>query len=210
MHPLHEALVAAAHGEFPPVDGCVEVHPPGPDGVHVVAEFTGHAYVLTHRRSDDLLALGVDGFGGVARPDVIRWLAGPSGTIGSHDVVLVATGRRRVGTTGGLPEVLDLDEHPRVLRARRHRRDVRVHGDERGFVTIGNGLVDRLEVSVELLGAPAGDRAGRQLIAAGLALIDAGTLVWAQVAPGNAASLRAFLHCGFRPIGAETLIAPSR
>jgi hypothetical protein len=28
------------------------------------------------------------------------------------------------------------------------------------------------------------------------------------VSPGNAASLRAFLRCGFTPIGAEVLIEP--
>ena len=32
--------------------------------------------------------------------------------------------------------------------------------------------------------------------------------MWAQVAPGNAASLRAFLRRGFVPIGAEVLIHP--
>jgi RimJ/RimL family protein N-acetyltransferase len=80
-------------------------------------------------------------------------------------------------------------------------------GDEAGFVTLGRGLVGRMEISVELL-APAahGGGAGRRLIRAGLALVPAGSLVWGQVAPGNAASLRAFLSCGFVPIGAETLI----
>jgi L-amino acid N-acyltransferase YncA len=30
--------------------------------------------------------------------------------------------------------------------------------------------------------------------------------VWAQIAPGNAASVRAFLAAGFRPVGAEALL----
>jgi RimJ/RimL family protein N-acetyltransferase len=33
--------------------------------------------------------------------------------------------------------------------------------------------------------------------------------VFAQVAPGNAASLRAFLAAGFRPIGSEVLFLTS-
>ena len=34
-----------------------------------------------------------------------------------------------------------------------------------------------------------------------------GTDLWAQVAPGNAASVRAFLAAGFVPVGAEILLA---
>ncbi|HKN96305.1 MAG TPA: hypothetical protein VJX10_04235, partial [Pseudonocardiaceae bacterium] len=33
-------------------------------------------------------------------------------------------------------------------------------------------------------------------------------LVWAQAAPGNAASVRAALAAGFRPVGAEVLLRP--
>jgi hypothetical protein len=112
------------------------------------------------------------------------------------------------GTGGGsLPERKDLDDHPRVLRSREHRRDVRVFGDETGLVTIGRGLVGRLELAVELfVQSEQRGRSGLRLIEAARALVPAGDLVWAQVAPGNAASLRAFLRSGFVPVGAETLI----
>jgi RimJ/RimL family protein N-acetyltransferase len=83
-----------------------------------------------------------------------------------------------------------------------------VYGDETGLVTIGRGVVDRLEVSVEVFTAGIAG-AGRRLIAEALGLVPAGEIVFAQVAPGNAASLRAFLSCGFAPIGAETLLRPS-
>jgi hypothetical protein len=164
--------------------------------------------VLTELPAGEVLARGADGFGGASSPDLLRWLAGPGGWIGSHDAVLVATG------TGAGPSGLrvrhDLDDHPRVVRSRRHRRDVDVYGDDAGLVTVGRGLVDRLELSVELLPAVAhGGRAGRRLVAAGRGVVPAGELVWAQVAPGNAASLRAFLSCGFVPIGAETLFSPA-
>ena len=80
-------------------------------------------------------------------------------------------------------------------------------GDDTGLVTLGIGLVDRVESSIERFeGAPAGT--GQRLIAAGLGVVVAGQPVWAQVAPGTAASLRAFLRAGFGPVGSETLLTP--
>jgi hypothetical protein len=204
VHALAQLLADAAAGRFPPADGAVEVVAPG-GGDHAVVEFTGHAVVLTDRDPDAVSERGADGFGGASHPDLLRWLAGPGGWIGTHDAVLVAP-----GTGGGrLPATDRHDDHPRVVRARAHRHDVRVHADDEGLVTLGRGLVGRLELSVELLSA-APDRSGvgRRLIRDGLALAPPGELVWAQVAPGNAASLRAFLSCGFVPIGAETLLRP--
>jgi hypothetical protein len=203
VHELHRILLEAAEGRFPDVDGAVEVMEPMAGDHHGVVEFTGHSFVLTDRDTDELVRRGADGFGGASQPDVLRWLAGPDGWIGAHDAVLVARG---VGG-GRLPERHDHEEHRRVVRSRAHRRDVRVHGDGTGLVTIGRGLVDRLEVSVEVFGAqPRGT--GRRLIGESLGLIPLGAVVFAQVAPGNAASLRAFLSCGFTPIGAETLLRP--
>jgi hypothetical protein len=179
------------------------VLPPDADGTHAVVELTGHSYVLTDRAPADVLARGVDGFGGSTQPDVLRWLAGPQGAIGSLDVVLVATAR----PGDRLAERHDLNHHPRVERAHLHRRDVRVFGDDRGLLTLGRGFTGRFELSVELHdGIGRNDGAGRRLIAAGLAAAPVGQRVWAQVAPGNAASLRAFLACGFVPIGSEVLI----
>ena len=204
VHELHRVLLDAADGRFPAVDGAVTILEPMTGDHHAVVEFTGHSFVLTDRDVGDLVARGADGFGGASQPDVLRWLVGPDGWIGSHDAVLVARG---VGG-GSLPERDDLDDHPRIVRARAHRRDVSVHGDDAGLVTIGRGLVDRLEVSVEVFtgGSPG---AGRRLIGEALGLVPAGEDVFAQVAPGNAASLRAFLSCGFAPIGAEVLLMPS-
>jgi hypothetical protein len=205
VHELHRVLLDAADGRFPAVDGGVEVAAPLVGDHHAVVEFTGHSFVLTDRDRDEVLARGADGFGGSSHPDVLRWLAGTGGWIGSHDVVLAARGTGR----GRLAQREDLEDHPRVVRSRRHRRDVDVYGDETGVVTIGRGLVDRVEVSVEVFsGAAAG--AGRRLIVEAVGLVPAGEIVFAQVAPGNAASLRAFLSCGFAPIGAETLLLPAR
>ena len=56
------------------------------------------------------------------------------------------------------------------------------------------------------MGGRAGHRHGRALLHDALGLVAAGEPVLAAVAPGNAASLRAFLACGFVPIGSEVLI----
>ena len=176
-----------------------------------MVEFAGHSFVLTSHDPGEVIAHGADGYGGATHPDLLRWLAGPTGTIGSHDAVLVRRGTgRAIGAAVGAGvfiERRDLEDHPRVRRARHHRRDVSVYANEHGLITIGTGLVGRREVSVELfepVTAPGG--AGGALIVEALGLVPDGELLWAQVAPGNASSLRAFLRCGFVPIGAEVLI----
>jgi len=204
-HPLASVLRDAADGVFPPVDGVAELLPPDAADTRAVVSFTGHSYLLTDLPADALADLAPDGFGAATHPSVLLRIA-EGGAVGSLDVVLVRAG---AGGSTRLVERTDLEQHPRVERARHHRREVRVLGDERGFVTIGRGLVDRIEMSVELLDHAHGIGAGRELIADGLDAIDEDKLVFAQVAPGNAASLRAFLACGFRPIGSEVLIEVS-
>jgi len=203
-HPLAAVLDAAAGGAFPPADGAVELLPPDGWGWSAIVALTGHAYVLADVERDALDAAGADGFGGASHPEVQRLVAGPDGDIGALDAVLA--GRAEAGPV--LPRRHDLDDHPRVRRALAHRHDVEVYGDEVGLVVVGRGLVDRCELAVELLDPGAGGRAGhgRRLIRAGLAALAPGTVCWAQVSPGNAASLRAFLACGFVPIGSEILI----
>jgi len=44
---------------------------------------------------------------------------------------------------------------------------------------------------------------GRALAAAARHLVPGGAPVWAQIAPANATSVRAFLAAGFKPVGAE-------
>ncbi len=202
-HPLAGVLTRAADGVFPPVDGLVEWFPPDHAGTCAVVCFTGHAYVLTNHDPAAVARFAPDGFGAALDPALLIELAGPGGRIDSTDVVLV---RRGLGGGSDLATSDDLEHHARVRRSRGHRRSVRVLGDERGLVTIGSGLADRTEMSVELIAGEPGRGAGRALITAGLHHVAAGAPVFAQVAPGNAASLRAFLACGFVPIGSEVLI----
>lgn len=51
---------------------------------------------------------------------------------------------------------------------------------------------------------------GRSLLADALTLVPSGEPVFAAVTPGNARSLRAFLACGFVPLGSEVLLRPAR
>ncbi len=205
-HPLKAVLADAAAGRFPPVDGAFDVLPPDDSGLCAVVAFTGHAYVLGDVDPGELAQLGADGYGGASHPEVLLRLAGPVGHVGSVDVVLVA----EAGARPALPPRTDLADHARVRRAAAHRARVEVYGDDVGLVVLGTGLAGRRELSVELLDPDAaGQGHGRRLIRAGLARLAPGERCWAQVAPGNAASLRAFLACGFVPIGSEVLITPT-
>lgn len=204
-HPLLEALLEAADGHFPPVDGGVTHLPPLDRGLEAVVSFTGHAYVASRLSAADLADLHPDGFGRVLHPEVLLRMAGSNGSIGIGviDVTMVAHGTG----TGGLGDRDDLEEHPRVVHARSLRSDVEVFGDESGLITIGLGLAGRREMSIELFDTSASAGAGRRLIEAALGMIPSGEPLFAGVSPGNARSLRAFLACGFVPIGSEVIIS---
>ncbi|MFZ3599514.1 hypothetical protein [Streptomyces sp. BH104] len=207
-HPLLTMFRSAAEGRFPPADGRVTVLPPLPRGLECSVAFTGHAVIATALSAREIESQGPDGFGGSLAPDFLRYLAGGEGEIGTVDAVLVARG---TSTPPCLPERGDIDDHPRVRHARDLRTDVRVHGDERGLVTLGDGLAGRRELSIEL-GEPGHDSTGlgRSLLRDALTLIPAGEPVFAAVSPGNARSLRAFLATGFTPLGSESIIRPTR
>ncbi|MER5184189.1 hypothetical protein ABT009_38650 [Streptomyces sp. NPDC002896] len=190
------------------MDGGVTVLPPLPGGLECSVAFTGHAFVATALSAQDVDGWEPDGFGGSLAPDFLHRLAGPEGWIGVVDVTLTARG------TGGTPRLAELtyaDDHPRVLHARQLRTHVRVHGDERGLITLADGLAGRRELSIELHAPQDSARGqGRGLLADALTLVPEGEPVFAAVSPGNARSLRAFLACGFTPIGSEVLLRPAR
>ena len=206
-HPVLRALLDAADGRFPPADGGVDVVPAAGRNEAVLG-FTAHAVVATALSRDAVLAQGPDGYGGALAPDFLRWLAGPRGWIDVIDAILVARGTGQA--PGGLAERADLEGHPRVAFARQLRDDVRVYGDGRGLVTLGSGLAGRLEVSVEVPPEHRGRGYGRGLVHDALGLVPAGEPVFAAVAPGNAASFRAFLAAGFTIIGSQVVMQPAR
>ncbi len=204
---LAELLQAAAYGRFPPPDGTLAVtSAPSPYRAAVIA-FTAHTIVAADLPSDEIRAcLPAGDLGAPMRPPFLTWLGQRLGVHpGMVDVTLAHVG----GIAGGAPLVrhTGLASHPRVARAHRRRQHVVVYTDrqEHGLVTLGRGLVGRLELSLELVPTARGAGLGRAMIAAARALMPADEPVFAQVAPGNAQSLRAFLAAGFRPIGAEVL-----
>lgn len=207
-HPLLGMLLDAADGRFPPADGGVTVVPPLPGGLECSGAFTGHAVIATALPAENVYAQGPDGFGKALAPDFLRHLAGPTGWIGVIDATLAARG---AGGSPRLPERRDAGDHPRVRHARELRTRVRVYGDERGLVTLADGLAGRRELSIELdRPTTAGSGLGRSLLRDALTLVPAGEPVFAAVAPGNARSLRAFLATGFTLIGSEVLLRPER
>lgn len=201
-HPLGDLIEDAFHNVFPPADGRVTVVPARQENLQTVMAFTGHAVVATQRPPNAVLAKGPDGFGGALAPDFLLWLADEDGRIGTIDVVLVAAGRGK--TT--LPVRPDLESHPRVQHAVSIRNDVVVYGDDRGVATVGSGIGGLTEISVEVAVGKGNAGVGRSLITDALGVVEKDRVVVAEVAPGNAQSLRAFLTCGFKPIGSAVHI----
>ena len=123
-------------------------------------------------------------------------------------LVAVATGRDNGMVLTELDEFLE-PLHPRLARALAQRIGVRAWRCPGGLLTLGRGVAGRWEVSIEVEPALRGFGLGRGLFTAARGLLPAGAHVWAQVAPGNAASMRAALAAGFRPVGAEVLLHPA-
>jgi GNAT superfamily N-acetyltransferase len=204
-HPLSTLVDAAARGTCPPPDGRVETlpQPPGPamavvafTAQHVVATTAPEAWIRERLPDGDLLA-----------PMSARFLFDLEGRLARRcngvDVVLAARGR------DGPTELVEAtrDHHPRVVRARAHRDDVRVFTDTDAVATVvlGRGVALRQEVAIEVDPLMRGRGVGRRMLEQARSLVGAGGVLFAQTAPGNAASLRALPAAGFAPIGSEAL-----
>jgi len=137
-----------------------------------------------------------------------RFLAALADRVGAEPGVLDAVLVAPPSSATGLELSPAAVEHPRVERALLHRSDVRVWttADGAGLLTLGRGVAGRWEVSLEVDPSARGRGLGTALAAAARSLVE-GPL-WAQVAPANTASLRAFLAAGYRPVGAEVLFGP--
>ena len=72
-------------------------------------------------------------------------------------------------------------------------------------MAVGYGLALRREVAVEVDPAARNRGLGAATLLQARRLVPEDDVLYAQVAPGNAASLRAFLRAGFEPIGSEAL-----
>jgi GNAT superfamily N-acetyltransferase len=207
-HPLLGVLVDAARGRPPAPDGAVEVLPGLPGPVDAVLAFTAHHLVVADVDPELVAARLPDGdLAAPMSPAFLAWLGGLLGSRpGSLDVVLAAEG------LGGAPplelaRVADPGRHPRLVEALRHRSDVEVWSDPQraGLLLLGRGLAGRRELAYEVEPARRNRGLGRWLVAAARHLTPPGEPLFAQVAAGNAASLRALQAAGFRPLGAEVL-----
>ncbi|MEV0439249.1 GNAT family N-acetyltransferase [Streptomyces spectabilis] len=208
---LDALLTAAARGEFPAADGATTVVPqPSPRDAGVMS-FTAHTVVFTDEDPDwvraAVAAAGCDPLAATMNPRFLTAFADRTGrAVDTIDLVTAAS------AVDGPPDpalglrVLDDPDHPRVARALKRRDDVRVWAsDAGGVVTLGRGVAGRWEVSVEVAESARHRGLGRALASAARCLVPGGGVVWAQQAPGNARSVRAFQAAGFRPVGAEAL-----
>jgi GNAT superfamily N-acetyltransferase len=206
-HPLLATLIAAASGRFPSPDGLTDVIPAPPGRSDAVVGFTAHHLVAADVPADEVLAhLPSDDVAAAMDARFLTWLGERLGSApGVLDAVLAADpldGEADLRLTE-----ITASDHPRVLRASTYRTELRVYEDERhsAVLTIGRGLASRLEVSIEVDPVRRDAGLGRAMAEAARTLAPAGEPLFAQVSPGNAASLRAFLAAGFRPIGSEVL-----
>jgi GNAT superfamily N-acetyltransferase len=192
-----------AAGRFPPADGGVTIVPPPSPRDAGVLGFTAHAVVFADADPDWVRAqLPPGDLAGPLSPAFLQALAERTGrrahTIDMLCVAAPLPGRPPIA----LAPAPRLD-HPRAARAQRYRDDVRIWRTDGGVVTVGRGVASRWEVSVEVDPGRRGAGLGRALAAAARHLVPGGAPLWAQISPGNAASVRAFLAAGFTPVGAE-------
>ncbi|MFI5691648.1 GNAT family N-acetyltransferase [Kribbella sp. NPDC051586] len=212
MTTLADILRGVENGVFPAPDLGVSVVPAPSERESAVVAFTGHI-VIAADVSPEWVAEQVPA-GDLAAPTNPPFLTALADLterhVSSNDAMLLAPAitdpAERAAAIEGLTVRTDHD-HPRVERALECRTDVQVYGDLHGSVVIiGHGLAGRLECAIELPDQIHGQGQGRRLARAARALIPPGSSIWAQITPGNAASLRAFLAAGYKPVGSEALL----
>jgi hypothetical protein len=204
--PLAALLDDVASGRYPPADGSVTVLPQPSARDAGIIGFTGHAvifanvdpgWVKAHLPGDDLAA--------PLSPSFLTALSGQTARrIGSVDMLCVA--RPLPGPPAIRLDAATAAGHPRVTRARRYRDDVRAWQADGGVVLLGQGVAGRWEVAVEVSPGRRNAGLGRSLATAARHLVPDDVPLWAQIAPANAASVRAFLAAGFTAVAAEALL----
>jgi len=231
-------LDRAAAGEFPPPDGSVEIlaQPAKRDaGVIALTAFnvvfadTDPGWIAAQLPADDLaaplsatflyeLGLRLDRQAGSidmltcatplpgAPPRALMLAEIDPAQPGPLPGELPAAVRSGGGEAPAAP--FPTGQHDRIVRALRYRDDVRAWQTAGGVIVLGRGVAGRWETAIEVDPQYRGAGLGRQLASAARHLVPQGEAVWAQIAPANAASVRAFLSAGFRPTGAEVLLTP--
>ncbi|HEY6279582.1 MAG TPA: GNAT family N-acetyltransferase [Streptosporangiaceae bacterium] len=204
---LSSLLDDAAAGRFPPPDGGVTILPQPSARDAGVIGFTAHAVIFTD--ADPAWVREQLPAGDLSAPMTPAFLQAlcqrTSRQAHSIDMLCVAAPLPGPPAIGLVPH--KDPGHPRFARALRYRDDVRCWRAEGGVLVLGRGVAGRWEASIEVDPDRRGHGRGRKLAAAARHLVPAQVPVWAQIAPGNAASVRAFLAAGFVPVGAEALLS---
>lgn len=207
MITLADVLARAAGGHPPePGAGPTILPPPSARDAGVIA-FTAHNVIFVDADEDWIRSrLPGDDLSAPLNPPFLRDLEELTGRPVNNIDMLALAAPAEGPPPVELAEVADTAAHPRVAEAHRYRDDVRVWTCPGGFVLIGRGVGGRWEVAIEVEPAARGRGLGRTLARAARHLTP--HPLWAQIAPGNAASVRAFLAAGYVPIGAEALLVP--
>jgi GNAT superfamily N-acetyltransferase len=203
---LSLVLDGVAAGRYPPADGGVTVVPqPSPRDAGVIG-FTAHAVVFVDADPNWVRGqLPPGDLSGPLTPGFLQALCQHTGRR-AHSIDLLCVSARLPG-----PPPVDLSPrvdpfHPRIARALRYRDDIRAWRADGGVLLLGRGVAGRWEAAIEVDADRRGSGLGRALATAARHLVPDGGPLWAQVAPANAASVRAFLAAGFTPVGAEALL----
>ena len=209
QHRVAQLLTEAAQGVFPPADGSVEVVPSPPGRSDAVIAFSAHSVIAAGLERDEVLArLDPQDFGAPMSAEFLSWLAGRLSTrAGVLDLVMVAPPPEDDDELPKLVPRHDLVEHPRLARSRKYRTDLRCYSDteDRALIVVGRGLAERWEFGLEIRPEHRGRGLGRTLIRAARSLVPRDETLFAQVSPGNTASVRAFLAAGYQPICSEVV-----
>lgn len=203
---LAAILDAAATGEFPAPDGRVTILSQLSARDAGVIAFAGHSVIFAD--ADPTWVVGQLPAGDLAAPlspSFLQALATRTGRIAHTTDMLTCT-----TALPGQPDIELVPEpdhgHPRIARALGFRDEVQAWRVAGGVVLIGRGVAGRWEVALEVDDEQRGRGLGRALALAARHLVPCSAPLWAQISPGNAASVRAFLAAGFRPVGAEALL----
>jgi GNAT superfamily N-acetyltransferase len=206
---LADLLDGIGRGRRLPGDGGLRVVPPPSPRTHAVLGFTGHHVIVTDAEEAWVRAqLPPGDLSAPLNPPFLTALGARTGRRTNNiDLVMVAP------SLPGPPQPrlteADATGHPRVARARRYRDELRIWTTTGGVLIVGRGLAGRWELALEVDELARGRGLGTALVTAARHLVPDGALLWAQVAPGNAASVRAILAAGFAPVGAEALLVPA-
>jgi GNAT superfamily N-acetyltransferase len=206
---LAAILDSVANGQHPPADGGVTILPQPSARDAGVFAFTAHSVVFADADPDWIAAqLPPGDLSAALSPRFLHTLAARIGRE-AHQTDMLACATALPGPPPVELAIRADPAHPRINRALRYRDDIRTWQADGGILLLGRGAGGRWEVAVEVDPDRRGRGLGRSLATAARHLVPGGASLWAQVAPGNAASVRAFLAAGFRPAGAESVLTPT-